>query len=177
MLISNMPCTVIIHIYIICIIANFIIILLYNMNIIIFILILMWILICNLYTNVCEIFHVAIYIVIHTYIYTHTHNTTCNYTHFTSWTVLSLVYQVHSIKKQYFRLCCASLLSCVWLPWAVAHQAPVSMGIPQARKLEWAAMPSSRGSSQPRDQTQVSPIASRFFTNWTTREPQEHWSR
>ena len=100
MFISNMPCTVIIHIYIICIIANFIIILIYNMNII-FILILMWILICNLYTNVCEIFHVAIYIVIHTYIYiyTHTHNTTCNYTHFTSWIVLSVVYQVHSIKN------------------------------------------------------------------------------
>ena len=30
------------------------------------------------------------------------------------------------------------------------------MGILQARILEWVAMPSSRGSSQPRDQTQVS---------------------
>ena len=29
-------------------------------------------------------------------------------------------------------------------------------GIPQARILEWVAMPSSRGSSQPRDQTLVS---------------------
>ena len=29
---------------------------------------------------------------------------------------------------------------------------------------------SSRGSSQPRDQTQVSPIAGRFFTSWATRE-------
>ena len=29
-------------------------------------------------------------------------------------------------------------------------------GILQARKLEWVAMPSSRGSSRPRDQTQVS---------------------
>jgi len=37
-------------------------------------------------------------------------------------------------------------------------------GILQARMLEWAAMPSSRGSSQPRDQTQVSRIAGRFFT-------------
>ena len=33
-------------------------------------------------------------------------------------------------------------------------------GILQARTLEWVAMPSSRGSSQPRDQTQVSHIAS-----------------
>ena len=36
--------------------------------------------------------------------------------------------------------------------------------IVQARMLEWVAMPSSRGSSQPRDQTQVSCIAGGFFT-------------
>ena len=60
-----------------------------------------------------------------------------------------------------------------WLfstPWAVAHQAPLSMEILQARILEWVAMPSSRGSSQPRDQTQVSHIAGGFFTVWATRE-------
>ena len=34
----------------------------------------------------------------------------------------------------------------------------------QARVLEWVAMPSSRGSSRPRDQTRLSCIASRFFT-------------
>ena len=42
------------------------------------------------------------------------------------------------------------LLSCVRLfvtPWAAAHQAPLFMGIRQARTLEWVAMPSSRGSS------------------------------
>ena len=38
-------------------------------------------------------------------------------------------------------------------------------GILQARILEWAAFPFSRGSSQPRDQTQVSCIAGRFFTS------------
>ena len=37
-------------------------------------------------------------------------------------------------------------------------------GILQARILEWVAMPSSRGSSRPRDGTQVSCIAGRFFT-------------
>jgi len=47
--------------------------------------------------------------------------------------------------------------------WTLACQAPLSMGILQARILEWVAMPSSRGSSQPRDQTQVSHIAGRFF--------------
>ena len=37
-------------------------------------------------------------------------------------------------------------------------------GILQARILEWVAMPSSRGSSRPRDRTLVSCIAGRFFT-------------
>ena len=52
-------------------------------------------------------------------------------------------------------------------PWTVAHQAPLSMGILQARVLEWVVMPSS---SQPKGRTQVSCIAGRFFTDWVTRE-------
>ena len=40
----------------------------------------------------------------------------------------------------------------------------------QARILEWVAVPFSRGSSQPRDQTQISCIVSRFFTIWAARE-------
>ena len=58
------------------------------------------------------------------------------------------------------------LLSCVWLfvtPWTV-------YGILQARLLEWVVFPITRGSSQPRDRTQVSCIAARFFTSWATRE-------
>ena len=43
-------------------------------------------------------------------------------------------------------------------------------GILQVRILEWVAIPFSRGSSWPRNQTQVSCIAGRFFTNWATRE-------
>ena len=38
-------------------------------------------------------------------------------------------------------------------------------GIPQARILEWVAFLFFRGSSQPRDQTQVSHIAGGFFTS------------
>ena len=45
-------------------------------------------------------------------------------------------------------------------------------GIVQARTLEWVALPSSRGSSQPRDRTQVSCIAGRFFTSWATSKAQ-----
>ena len=44
-------------------------------------------------------------------------------------------------------------------------------GILQARILEWAAIPFSRGSSWPRDWTWVSHITARdFFTVWTSRE-------
>ena len=43
-------------------------------------------------------------------------------------------------------------------------------GVLQARILEWVAIPFSRGSSQPTDQTQFSDIAGRFFTIWTTKE-------
>ena len=45
--------------------------------------------------------------------------------------------------------------------WTIACQDPLSMGILQARILEWVAMPSSRGPSPPRDQTRVS-----HFLHW-----------
>ena len=41
------------------------------------------------------------------------------------------------------------------------------------KNIGWVAMP-SRGSSQPRDQTQVSRIASGLFTNWATSEAHSH---
>ena len=59
------------------------------------------------------------------------------------------------------------LLSDCSLPGSSVH------GILQARILEWVAMPSSRGSSQPRNWTHiscVSCIADRFFTYWVTWE-------
>ena len=50
-------------------------------------------------------------------------------------------------------------VTCVWLfviPWTVTCKTPLSMGILQVRILERVAIPFSRGSSQPRDQTWVS---------------------
>ena len=41
-----------------------------------------------------------------------------------------------------------------------------------ARKLEWVAFSFSRGSSQPRDWTQVIRIIGGFFTSWAPREAQ-----
>ena len=43
-------------------------------------------------------------------------------------------------------------------------------GVSQGRILEWVAVPFSRWSSRPRDQTQVSHIAGRHFNLWATRE-------
>ena len=48
----------------------------------------------------------------------------------------------------------ARVLSCIWLsatPWTVSPPGFPVHGIPQARILEWVAMPSSRGSSWRRD--------------------------
>ena len=59
-------------------------------------------------------------------------------------------------------LCCAqSLLSCLTLSDDMDRSpagSPIH-GILQARMLEWIAMPSSRGSSRPRDQTCVSSVS------------------
>ena len=47
-------------------------------------------------------------------------------------------------------------------------------GILQARILEWLAIPFSRGSFWPKDRTQFSCTAGRFFTVWATRETLEN---
>ena len=60
--------------------------------------------------------------------------------------------------------------SCLTLCYHTVH------GILQNRILEWVAFTFSRASSQPRDRSQVSCIAGRFFTSWATRGPQEYWS-
>ena len=53
-----------------------------------------------------------------------------------------------------------SRLLCLWL----------CLCLLQTRTLEWVAMLSSRGSSQPRDRTQVSSTEGGFFTIWAPRE-------
>ena len=64
----------------------------------------------------------------------------------------------------YISVCAVLSHSVLATPWTVAHQSPLSIGILQARMLEWVAMPSSSGSSLVRDRTQVSCIARKFFT-------------
>ena len=64
-------------------------------------------------------------------------------------------------------------LSPVWLfatPWTVSLPGSSVHGIFQARALEWAAIPFSRGSPRPRDRTRVSHIVGRRFTVWASGE-------
>ena len=74
--------------------------------------------------------------------------------------------------NQHMKRCSASLCMCVVAqsyltlcdPMDPSQQAPLSMVVLQARILEWVAMPSCRGSSQPREQIQISHTAGRLFT-------------
>ena len=54
-------------------------------------------------------------------------------------------------------------------PCTAAQQAVLSMGLFQARILEWVIISSCKGSSRPRDPNRASYIAGRFFYCWATR--------
>ena len=72
-----------------------------------------------------------------------------------------------------FRIVVLVAQSCLTLCDQVSSPPGFSVhGILQARILERVAISFSRGSSKPRDQTQVSCTASRFFSIWATREAQ-----
>ena len=79
--------------------------------------------------------------------------------------ILSLAYQT-SFESQRGGCCCLIAKSypifCDTMDYSPAGSSV--HGISQARILEWVVISFSRGSSQPRDQTQVSGIADRFFT-------------
>ena len=69
---------------------------------------------------------------------------------------------------KYLLCCCCCLVTKSWLtlaiPWAIALHAPLSMGFPRRRILEWVVISFSRGSSRPRDQICVSCIIGGFLT-------------
>ena len=101
------------------------------------------------------------------------------------WVPLGIHYDFHF---SFITFKCAHVPSrfiCVWsfaTLWSVAHQAPLSMGILQARILEWVAMPSSRGFFQPRDGTCVSYVHTQFLvflqmTEKVTSLTSQGWSR
>ena len=83
------------------------------------------------------------------------------------------IYHCFIILNSNFSCVCLCLVTqscpahCDPMDWAL--QAPLSVGILQVSILECIVRP-SRSSSQPRDQTQVSHTAGRFFTISATRE-------
>ena len=89
---------------------------------------------------------------------------------------------LHRVGNDWRDLAAAGPIQCLavvkWKKVEVAQSCPTlcdSMdytvcGIPQAVILEWVTLPFSKGSSQPRDWTQVSHLAGGFFTSWARRE-------
>ena len=68
-----------------------------------------------------------------------------------------------SASQCFFSKCSFALLSRSVVSYPLWLHGTVSMGILQARILEWVAMPSSRGSSPPSDRTQVSRYCRRIL--------------
>ena len=88
----------------------------------------------------------------------------CKQIFFTIWAIREALF--HTVKKMLIFQSCPTLCEPMdySLPGSSVH------GILLVRKLEWLAMPSTRWSSQPRDQTQVSHITGSFFIFWAFRE-------
>ena len=78
------------------------------------------------------------------------------------------------LKTWKWKVLIAQLCQIVCNPMDCSPPGSTVHGILQARILEWIALPFSKGSFWPRDQTQVSCIAGIFSTVWATGEA--HWS-
>ena len=89
---------------------------------------------------------------------------------------LSILFQIQKVICYRLRSgLCVCVQSCPTLCNPIDYSLPDSSvhGILQARTLEWVAISSSRGSSWPRDRTQIPCIAGRRFTLWATREAEK----
>ena len=89
--------------------------------------------------------------------------------HFLDWVV---------VNNEILLACAKSPQSCLilWDPVDCSQPGSSVQGILQARIMEWVAMSSSRGSSQPRDWIHVSCIARRFFTVEPPGKPMKYYS-
>ena len=93
-----------------------------------------------------------------------------------------LIYKLPEVKKTYIILCLSHnvryIISTLKVKVKVGQSYPTLCdpmdytvhGTLQARILGWVAGPFSGGSSQPRDQTQVSHNAGEFFISWANRD-------
>ena len=70
-----------------------------------------------------------------------------------------------------FRLCLVAQSCAILCDPMDCCQASLIMGILQARILEWVVMSPSKGSSQHRDRTQISPTAGRLLSEVPAKPP------
>ena len=103
----------------------------------------------------------------------------CSSIHLDSVLFLPLSSQAHSVlQRQLLPPCvlCVQLRPTLHDPMDGSQPGSSVHVILQARRLEWIAMPSSRGSSQPRDQIYVSCIGRWILCHWATWEAwMSHW--
>ena len=109
--------------------------------------------------------------------FSHPYITTGETIAFTRWTfvdtVMSLLFNMLSeVKWSEVAQSCPTL--CYPTDCSLLHSSVY--GIFQARVLEWVAISFSRGSSWPRNRTQISHTVGRRFTSWATREVYIGWS-
>ena len=96
------------------------------------------------------------------------------WSHITFWSFINIV--IYNRSSFYFTSSITSVClvtqSCLTVcdPMDCSPPGSSVQGVLQARILEWVVMPSSKGSSQPGNQTQIFHIAGGFFTVWATRE-------
>ena len=77
----------------------------------------------------------------------------------------------HGILKQVgVNVCCSVIFDSLLTPWAVAHQAPLFMGF-SSKNTGVVAIPFSRGSLQPRAQTQVPTLQADSLLPESSRKP------
>ena len=89
------------------------------------------------------------------------------------WFSYSFHYGEFNLHSRPWRLCaqsCAQLYLTLCDPLDCSPPGFSVHGMLQTRILEWVAISFSRGSYRPRDRSQVSCTAGRFFTNWATRK-------
>ena len=91
------------------------------------------------------------------------------------YSILNFFYIYYSLKYYYYenesvKVLVAQPCPSVCNPMDCSPPGYCVHGIFQVRVLKWVAIPFSKGSSQPRDQTWVFCTAGRFFSIWATRE-------
>ena len=92
--------------------------------------------------------------------------------------ILILLYMyMHMYTYMYVHICVHYMCCVLMLGHSVVSDSLQPHGLQPVSLLCpcWVAMPSPRGSSQRRDQTQVSGIVGGFFTIWATRKSYPWW--